>query len=403
MSRLNLMRLAIVAGVFILGWMLRTVTVPLLAAYLLMLICLPWRQRLKRKVGGTFASILSMLALLLGPAILFLPTLAEADQLAAMLPNEASAAHWTERHIKPLLDFATVSDEETDGVEEGDGVESVEATEQAEEAEEQPLNMQAVVSKIRNSDALSGFGGHIAAFLGGVSNYLFAFLGGAFGILSAVLLLPIFLFYLLEGAPWLPRIRTELPKSWWTSFDRTVPKIQNLLRVYCRARLLVALGKGAIAWLILLMFGVPGSYTLGLMIGVFSLLPVVGALVSTCAVILICLVHFQADGQGWLGVVLALSVYGVTETIEGYVLLPRLVGRELGMSDFLVILAVMGGGALMGFFGLLIAIPAVAIGMVLYDEFLRPLMQDPEEDGAKDKPDAVNSDTPEAVRVDAVD
>lgn len=370
MSRLNLLRMVIVAGVFVLGWMLRTVTVPLLAAYLLMLICLPWRQRMKRKVGGTFASILSMLLLLVVPAVLFLPTLAEVDQLAAMLPNEQSAAQWTERHIKPLLDFASES-----------GTAAIQEEEPAaeEDAQDDALNLQTVVGKIRDSDALSNFGGHIASFLGGVGSYLFAFLGGAFGILSAILLLPIFLFYLLEGAPWLPRIRAELPKSWWQSYDRTVPKIQNLLRVYCRARLLVALGKGAIAWVILMIFGVPGSYTLGLMIGVFSLLPVVGALVSTCAVTLICLVHFQASGQGWLGVVLALSVYGVTETVEGYVLLPRLVGRELGMSDFLVILAVMGGGALMGFFGLLIAIPVVAIGMVLYDEFLRPLMKDPEE------------------------
>ncbi len=378
MSRLNLMRMAIVAGVFVLGWMLRTVTVPLLAAYLLMLICLPWRQRLKRNVGGTFASVLSMLALLLVPSVLFLPTLAEADQLAAMLPTEESAAHWTERHIKPLLDFAIDAEEElSEEVEEEPVVEESDA--EQESGEESQLSMQQMVQKIRNSDALSNFGGHIASFLGSIGSYLVTFLGGAFGILSAVLLLPIFLFYLLEGAPWLPRIRAELPKSWWQSYDRTVPKIQNLLHVYCRARLLVALGKGAIAWIILLIFGVPGSYTLGLMIGVFSLLPVVGALVSTCAVTLICVVHFQASGQGWLGVVLAISVYGITELLEGYVLLPRLVGRELGMSDFLVILAVMGGGALMGFFGLLISIPAVAIGMVLYDEFLRPLMKDPEE------------------------
>lgn len=371
--------MAIVAGVFVLGWMLRTVTVPLLAAYLLMLICLPWRQRLKRKVGGTLASVLSMLALLVVPAVLFLPTLAETDQLAAMLPTEESAVQWTERHIKPLLDFATDAAE----AKEADPSETKQVdpaeTKQVDTSEADALSLKIMVDKIRDSEALTNFGGHIATLLGGIGSFMFGFLGGAFGILSAILLLPIFLFYLLEGAPWLPRIRAELPKSWWSSFDRTVPKIQNLLRVYCRARLLVALGKGAIAWIILLIFGVPGSYTLGLMIGVFSLLPVVGALVSTCAVILICVVHFQADGHGWLGVVLAISVYGITETIEGYVLLPRLVGRELGMSDFLVILAVMGGGALMGFFGLLIAIPVVAIGMVLYDEFLRPLMKDPEE------------------------
>ncbi|MBC8406433.1 MAG: AI-2E family transporter [Planctomycetes bacterium] len=369
MSRLNLMRLAIVAGAFVLSWMLRTVTVPLLAAYLLMLICLPWRQRMKRKLGGTFASVLSMLFLLAGPMVLFLPAFAEADTLAAMLPDQDKAGAWTERYIMPLLDFA-----------EGEEEARRTGTEQppvADGEEQSATSLREFFGKIQESETLKGFGGYIASFLASIGGTLVAFLGGTFGILSAVFLLPIFLFYLLEGAPWLPRIRAELPKSWWQSFDRTLPKIQNLLRVYCRARLLVALIKGAIAWVILLLFGVPAAYTLGLMVAVFSLLPVIGALVSTCAMLIICLVTY-----GWLGVVLAIVVYAVTEVVEGYVLLPRLVGRELGMSDFLVILAVLGGGALMGFFGLLIAIPAVAIGMVLYGEFLRPLMKDPEEGGS---------------------
>jgi predicted PurR-regulated permease PerM len=347
MNWLLLLRLGIVAGVFLLGWAMRTVTVPLLAAYLLMLICLPWRQRLKRKIGGTPATLTCMLGLVVIPTLFLLPILTEMDNLVTLLPSLENAPQWTEKHVQQPLHKLI---------------------------EKLPESLQQELQGIEKNEVIKKSGQYILQLLGSIKGSIMAFLGGTFGIFSAILLMPIFLFYLLNGAPWLPRFRGELPKSWRPRFDRTVPRIQKLLRVYCRARLTVAAGKGAIAWVILLIFGIPGAYTLGLMVGVFSLLPVVGALVSAVALLVV-----SVTVHGSMGLVLALSVYAITEVIEGYVLLPRLVGRELGMSDFVVILAVLGGGALMGFFGLLIAIPAVAIGKVLYDEFVRPLMQDPDE------------------------
>ncbi len=344
---LHLARLGILAAVFVIGWKARAVTAPLLAAYLLMLICLPWRQRMKKRIGGIGATLTCMLLILIAPLALVLPVLGEVDDLHAMLPSADDAEQarvWTqEKVIEPLNGF----------------IDSL------------PDALGEKLRKVVSSDTVMNSGGSLGKFLPWLAGALFTFLGGALGIASGLILLPIFLFYLLEGAPWLPRLRGELPASWRGSFDRTIPKIQRLLRVYCRARVVVALLKGAIAWVILLVFGLPGAYTLGLMIGVFSLLPVVGALVSTSALLVIAVVEM---GMGGLG--LALLVYAVTEVLEGYVLLPKLVGRELGMSDFLVILAVLVGGALMGIFGLLIAIPAVAIGRVLYEEYGRPLMQD---------------------------
>ena len=235
--------------------------------------------------------------------------------------------------------------------------------------------MQSTLDGLDQKEWLKDIGPAIGRGTFQVVSSIVGFFGGMIGIISAIVLLPIFLFYLLEGAPWLPRIRAELPKSWRASFDRTMPKIQNLLRTYVRARLLVALIKGAMVAAILFLFSIPGAYTMGLLVGVASLVPVVGALVSTSILLVICVVE-----QGLFGLGLAIGIYAVTELVEGYVLLPRLVGRELGMSDFVVILALLGGGALMGFFGLLIAIPAVAVGQVLLVEYVRPLMQDPEHD-----------------------
>lgn len=361
MNWLHLLRLGIVALVFFIGWQARAVTVPLLIAYLLMLVCLPWRQRWRKRIGDVPATLACIVSLLLGPLLLLFPIILEFDDLYELLPQKVeteaeleAAKEWSRLHvIEPLRDLI----------------------------QSMPENAQESLQGLTEGDTLESIGPAIAKGIWGFLGSLAGFFGGMFGIVSAIVLLPIFLFYLLEGAPWLPRIRAELPKSWRGSFDRTMPKIQNLLRTYCRARLLVAAVKGAMVAAILFLFGVPGAYTMGLMVGVSSLVPVIGALISSAVLLVICV----ADLQG-LGLLLAIAIYAITELVEGYVLLPRLVGRELGMSDFVVILALLGGGALMGFFGLLIAIPAVAVGQVLLAEYVRPLMRDPEEDEASPAP-----------------
>jgi predicted PurR-regulated permease PerM len=69
---------------------------------------------------------------------------------------------------------------------------------------------------------------------------------------------------------------------------------------------------------------------------------------------------------GVLGVCLAAF------TIEGYWLTPRILGRRLGLRPLYVFLAVLVGGALFGFLGLLLAVPALAVAMAVYRFFAAP-------------------------------
>ena len=202
-----------------------------------------------------------------------------------------------------------------------------------------------------------------------------AFFGGAFGILAAAVLIPVFVFFLLLGVPWIPRLRSEMPPEWHPQFDRIVPRIQDILRLYMTSRLVVAFWKGTIGWIALFLLGFPGSFALGVFIGVFSLVPVLGPIVALLPLAAVAFVDGGHTGGDIFGLLVALAIYGVLELFEGYVLLPRIVGKKIAMSDFAVILAAMCGGALMGMFGLLVAIPALAVFHVLYDEFVRPILK----------------------------
>ena len=169
----------------------------------------------------------------------------------------------------------------------------------------------------------------------------------------------------------MPKLRGEIPSSWRPAFDRILPQVRQLLADYCRARLLVAFGKGLIAGLILSLAGLPASYTVGLVIGVASLLPIVGPMLGFAFLLLVAFPH-----EGLSGLWLAICTYVIAELLEGYVLLPRLVGRRLGVGDFGIILALMIGGAAFGLFGILVAIPTLVVGRVFYLELLKPVLQE---------------------------
>ena len=62
---------------------------------------------------------------------------------------------------------------------------------------------------------------------------------------------------------------------------------------------------------------------------------------------------------------LVLGVFAVGQSLEGYVLVPRLVGNRIGVHPVLVIFAILAGGQLFGFLGVLLALPVAAVTMVL--------------------------------------
>jgi len=349
----TLTRFLILGGVLVLGWLLRTVTVPLIAAYLLCLFLLPWQHRLARRMGGSLAALTCLAGVSLVPVLLLLPVLLETHELAQLLPGRDQLAALAQGLYRNL--------------------ESLRASLPQAFASALDFDQQQILE----------LGQRLSTALLGLGEALLTFCGGMVGILSGLVLLPIFSFFLLRGAPWLPKLRRELPPEWRPSFDHLLPRILGILKNYSRARILVAGAKALIYGVMLWIGGLPGAYTLSLFAGVFSLLPVFGPFLAFLA---LALVAFADAGTAGLG--FACAAYLVAEVIEAYVLLPRLVGRGIGLSDFGVILAVLCGGALFGVFGMLVAIPLTAVGVVLYDEFLRPTMtgEEPERDEARPDP-----------------
>lgn len=336
-------RLAIVLGVSWLIWMLRSVTAPLLGAYLLMLVFYPFHRRWRIRLGSSVSALACVALFVLVPPLLMLPAVFDFQLLLHKVPVDDLGMLGSQLQERMLTWHADLPDWARDGL------------------DPESLDPEQAVEVVQEQLTKAGDG-------------LVGFFGGIFGIISGILLLPIFLYFLLDGGPWLARIRSELPEAWYPKFDRILPKIEKILSLYLVSRTKVATVKGVLAFGILLLLGFPGSYSLGLALGALSLLPVLGPLVGFFLLALVGFADGGITGGGFPGLITVTVLYGALEVLEGYVLIPRMVGRGLGLSDFVVILTVLCGGALMGIFGLVIAVPMVAVGRVLYGEFLRPVM-----------------------------
>jgi predicted PurR-regulated permease PerM len=110
------------------------------------------------------------------------------------------------------------------------------------------------------------------------------------------------------------------------------------------------------------LLGVPLWFLVGPACGLFNLIPHFGAVAAL-------LLSLGASLIGGLGLERTLGVLGVfvaVSTFESYWLTPRIIGRRLRIRPLYVFLAVLLGGAMFGFVGLLLAVPALAVLMVIY-------------------------------------
>ena len=111
----------------------------------------------------------------------------------------------------------------------------------------------------------------------------------------------------------------------------------------------------------LTLVGLEFGLVVGLGIGLISFIPYVGSITGLIVSLGIALAQFPT----WGPVGLVLGIFVVGQILEGYVLTPRLVGNRVGLHPVWVIFALLAGGALFGFVGLLLAVPTAAVIGVL--------------------------------------
>jgi predicted PurR-regulated permease PerM len=198
----------------------------------------------------------------------------------------------------------------------------------------------------------------LARFAGGLVTQLEALAN----LISLLVITPIVSFYLLRD--WdrlvakvdslLPRAHVETIRAQFREIDRT-------LAGFVRGQVTVCVMLGAFYGIGLTLVGLDFGFIIGFATGLVSFVPFFGMLVGFVVGMALAIAQFDT----WLHVGLVAAVFMVGQMLEGNFLTPRLVGGRVGLHAVWVIFALLAGGALFGFVGVLLAVPAAAVTGVL--------------------------------------
>ncbi len=203
-------------------------------------------------------------------------------------------------------------------------------------------------------------GGVAATLFGYLSSSGFAFLAWV----ANIVLLPILTFYFLRD--WdvmVDRVAAMIPRDHIATVSRLARESDEVLGAFLRGQFIVMLALGAIYAIGLSIVGLKLGLLIGIVAGLISFVPYLGAATGIVLAVLAALV--QAQGFDVKLLVLVGVVFTVGQLIESYILTPRIVGDRIGLHPVAVIFAIMAGGQLCGFVGMLIALPVAAVGNVL--------------------------------------
>jgi predicted PurR-regulated permease PerM len=182
------------------------------------------------------------------------------------------------------------------------------------------------------------------------------------GWLANVILIPVVAFYLLRD--WdrmIARIRVMLPRGIEPTVSELARSSDEVLGAFLRGQLLVMLGLAIIYSFGLWLVGLDLALLIGALSGLVSFVPYLGFIVGFLTAGVAAAIQYQDVTH----VLYVAAVFVVAQGIEGTVLTPLLVGDRIGLHPVTVIFAVMAGGQLFGFLGVLLALPVAAVIAVL--------------------------------------
>ena len=177
-----------------------------------------------------------------------------------------------------------------------------------------------------------------------------------------LVLIPVVTFYLLRDWDKLVNgIRTLIPKRIEPVVSELSREIEKVLGAFIRGQLMVMVALGTIYAVGLWLVGLDLAFIIGLAAGLLSIVPYLGTAIGIVAGLAAAAFQFQ----DLFHIALVLIVFGAGQTLESMFLTPKLVGDAVGLHPVTVIFAVLAGGQLFGFLGILLALPAAAALNVL--------------------------------------
>ncbi|TNE41375.1 MAG: AI-2E family transporter [Alphaproteobacteria bacterium] len=211
--------------------------------------------------------------------------------------------------------------------------------------------------------AVSEYGGEMVKNLGTLSQNI---VGGGLAVVNMVTLLvitPVVAFYLLRD--WdhiVAKVDSWLPRKNAGHIRGIARDIDKVLAGFVRGQASVCLILAAYYGIALMLSGLEFGLVIGIVTGLISFIPFVGAIIGGIASVGVAIIQFYPD---YVMIAVVGGIFAIGQVLEGYVLTPNLVGEKVGLHPVWVMFGLLAGGALFGFVGVLVAVPMAAVVGVL--------------------------------------
>ena len=206
------------------------------------------------------------------------------------------------------------------------------------------------------------------AFAGGIASALAQRGFALINLLGLLFITPVVTFYMLRD--WekvVAAIDSTLPLDHADTIRKLTQESNAAIAGYVRGQALVCLALGSFYGIGLTLVGLQFGLVIGLIAGAISFIPFVGTFVGAVMAIGMALAQFPPE---WMGVVKVAAVFIVGQMLEGNFLSPKLVGDRVGLHPVWIMFALLAGGSLFGFTGVLIAVPVAAVLGVIVRHFI---------------------------------
>lgn len=209
-------------------------------------------------------------------------------------------------------------------------------------------------------------GNQVGAVLGGLQQLLKRVVSGGLAVIDIITFLvitPVVAFYCMrDWSEITAKIDNLFPRHNAQNLRNIMSEFNTRLAGFVRGQLLVCLCLGAFYAVILTAIGLNFGLAIGLLAGFLTFIPYVGSIVGFISSVGVALVQYP-DYK--MPLVVA-GIFFIGQFIEGNILTPKMVGDRIGLHPVWVIFALMAGGKLFGFTGMLLAVPVAAmIGVVV--------------------------------------
>ena len=203
---------------------------------------------------------------------------------------------------------------------------------------------------------------------------VFSFIGQTWSVvvsIAASCIVLLYMFFILLDYEYLTKNWIRIfPKSTHHFWQELAQDAANALNAYVRGQCLVALTMGILFCIGFTIIGFPMAIGLGILIGILDLVPYLHTFALIPTAFLAGLKALDTGQSFWVVFGLALLVFAVVQVIIDMVVTPKIMGKQMGLNPAVLLLSLSVWGALLGFIGLIVALPLTTLVMAYWQRYV---------------------------------